>query len=676
MPFFIQASTADSGDGTWTDTSTLSGISVLPDKVLLIKPSGTQTNYDSIALAMAAATASDLAVVGPGRFTENVVIPDDVTLVGAYARETAVIEGTVVLGDLAQIENIEVDCAINGADCISYAGATLAVARNVIVRSSSGTPTNAFANNSTGSLTVYACVLATGTWDDAVHCPSGRIRVFDLVCVRPTLNRVFHAAGGILEVLGTEVYDTVTVTDTIYVEGGSFRSDGVNVTNAINAALNIQVDGVTLQISGGTLQGATYDVFVNPALTGTGTTVVAQGVRTRRERLSAPAGWLTTAEVTTLQFDDGVQDDSGVKVLGDFVVGAAGSGNELVAGEGDSSTRDMVSFSYANTEAVYTDITTELKSSTGSVVDLFGGTDANSAWYIGNTGRTFPGVKVDSTSAMVLGAGAVVWEYWNGAAWTAFNVLFTDSNAPYAQYGNAPFSTGASQQIRFDNDNMTGFATTAVNGTTAYWVRCRATVGFTTSPTAQRTKIGTNRTEINKDGFMEFFGAAEPERPLLTHQRLTDDLSGLSPGNVTINMTANIAITPIDNQFTSSAVDGFGWIRRVPVGSQTAKEITFRALFLPSNTDTGNMLFRFRYGTAQLGDLLNGSRTETTLTQLVAGGGVRDALQEVVFTFAVPEAVPGDVQSFSFERVGNDGTDTFTGNTEIVMIEATGSFWR
>jgi hypothetical protein len=96
--------------------------------------------------------------------------------------------------------------------------------------------------------------------------------------------------------------------------------------------------------------------------------------------------------------------------------------------------------------------------------------------------------------------------------------MSTKSTSPYTTYANETFAYGVSlpspisYQYRFGrNDN---WATTTVNGILGYWVRARLTTvsNITQIPSIIQIKLHTNRTEINADGFTEFFGRARPVR--------------------------------------------------------------------------------------------------------------------------------------------------------------------
>lgn len=92
----------------------------------------------------------------------------------------------------------------------------------------------------------------------------------------------------------------------------------------------------------------------------------------------------------------------------------------------------------------------------------------NDAFYWGVAGTIWTTAYLNLTTAGVYTA-TITWEFWNGATWTAFVPLISLT------------STG---QKTLTLGTLTGWATTSVNGATAYWVRARlsAVTSWTTSP--------------------------------------------------------------------------------------------------------------------------------------------------------------------------------------------------
>lgn len=83
----------------------------------------------------------------------------------------------------------------------------------------------------------------------------------------------------------------------------------------------------------------------------------------------------------------------------------------------------------------------------------------NDAVYFG-AGSTFSAISQQCSTGLVPTTGTFVWEFWNGSAWTS-----TSPTGTLAALGRNTVAFGT----------LTGWATTTVNGVSAYWVRVRLT---------------------------------------------------------------------------------------------------------------------------------------------------------------------------------------------------------
>ena len=101
-------------------------------------------------------------------------------------------------------------------------------------------------------------------------------------------------------------------------------------------------------------------------------------------------------------------------------------------------------------------------------------TEGDAIYFGGN--KKFSSVQIFLTTVGVYSDITIVWEYWNGSAWTTLSV--TD--------GTNGFQNSGTNEVAFTPP--ADWAKTTVNGVTAYWIRARATFGaspsITTAPLA------------------------------------------------------------------------------------------------------------------------------------------------------------------------------------------------
>ena len=115
---------------------------------------------------------------------------------------------------------------------------------------------------------------------------------------------------------------------------------------------------------------------------------------------------------------------------------------------------------------------------------------ADDAVYFGATAK-FAEIGLDVSATVGVYAGdSCVWEYWNGAAWTAVPAGFSDTTEPSFGSGARPFQQDGALVLPLAL--MTDWASTTVNGQAGYWVRSRVTsASITTIPimTARHKKV-------------------------------------------------------------------------------------------------------------------------------------------------------------------------------------------
>ncbi|KKM92023.1 hypothetical protein LCGC14_1222570, partial [marine sediment metagenome] len=369
-------------------------------------------------------------------------------------------------------------------------------------------------------------------------------------------------------------------------------------------------------------------------------------------------------------------------IIAELHVGTDQFPQESAFGEGDSHVRGLsVLKSVSLDVGAFTDITAILESPAGSSVTAFTTGAINNTLFIGGD-RTFQGIKLDTTTAIALGAGALVLEVSDGAGgWIAIDVCVCDSVLPYLSHGQTIFGRVAFEQIRFEDLSGVAWVAQAINAITKFWLRIRViTAGLGTNPVIESLKLGTNRTEINADGILEFFGTAEPVKEIIMHQRLLDDLTGSgSPGNAALVFSANITTTPIDNSFTNNNLDGLAAIVTVPEGLDTSRPVVLDVHWIPAVNGAGDVEWETNLVEVPLGASIDGSLPEVSNALIhVIGAGSIDVLQQSLLPFRITELAPGDQFVFSLFRDARAGNpqDTLAGNVEVVSIEMHGTFWR
>jgi hypothetical protein len=526
------------------------------------------------------------------------------------------------------------------------------------------------------------------------------------------------ASGGIATVTGLSITDDVTTTNFVLADGansllrlsschchGTLTTNGLYVTNtgsisATGTHIGDTVNAVRVGATAGTIIGSGLNITDSTAWdvqcqSAVGIIQIDSG-RTDFTKISNPLGGnVRTSGLSAFEGDEALA------VNAELIVGRHDAGREAVIGEGDSTTFGMAVLRNTNgTVGAWSNITAALASASGSTTALFAGTGVNQCvYFIAQTGAPYlwpafsPGIKANVATAMVLGAGSVIAETWTGAAWNTINTLETAANSPYTQYGNDILTRTGSHQIRLGvhaaapAGSVPVPVSTTLNGVTGYVWRIRITGIIGTIPILEQAKLHTNRTEMNADGFQEFFGNARQKRPILAHQRLSDDLAGASPGNGLMDFTTTIGLTAVDNRFNNNAFDGFAQVMHVNDGLDTSLPVTARIGWIPRGAGGGAVELELSWrvmtagqaGSAN-GDLIDGSLLDDGLLPVVETvvAGDDDRLLETEMSGFISSAIPGNIVPWRLYRDarGPNLDDTLAASIDIAYVQIVGFFWR
>lgn len=357
----------------------------------------------------------------------------------------------------------------------------------------------------------------------------------------------------------------------------------------------------------------------------------------------------------------------------------------------------MVAFS-DNGLGSFIDLTSFLKTRSGSTAGIFQGTGSGNVFYLGNLTRRFPGMKPQIVTPMVWGSGTGVWEFSTGAGgWQAFDVMHREDRGDGTSYGQEVFihdSASKPTKVNFCTiAENPAWVTDSVNGQTAYWVRFRLTGAITTVPIMERIKLAVNNVEIDNTG-IQFAGLARPLRTFFVHLSLADDLAGASPSNETLAFSSNIRVTPIDNEFVDGNNDGLGGIINIPKGLDTSSPITFRVGWAPSNNNSGTIDFKLYVASPiNVGSNIDSSAIPEVLyedtwdtlrpsgsNQSSAVPSVESTTQDQQYvseiTFSIPDSLPGTSFAYALRRNDNSDPDSYAGNAKISFIQMEGRFWH
>lgn len=609
-----------------------------PDRAVVVAKTALGADATSIADAITkanalspapSASAPAVIVVHPGVYsTPPFTLPNYVSLVGVGGAEAVILDASTATSAL---------CTTNGGGH-RIEGLTLRDANGVggvgiAVGGTSGTPVIA-------DCRIENC-------ETGVKCDgsSYAISLRNVTVDGGTTGVLVNGSGAIGEIDHVTLIDQTTGLD-LGASGGTVTGTDLRVVDDSGFTLHVRVQAST------SLLELMNSVF-----------------RTDKTDFNASA-------TVHLSFGSDVPGDPAYKIIGELHVGSEARPHESCFGGGDSHTRGMAAFTNTNGEAgTWNDITTQLRDLDSSPATLFAGTGVGNCFYLGGDFE-FPGIKAAVTTAR--SGGVLALEYWNGSAWTAIAHLSSDASSPYAQYAQDVFSRVSSEQIRFAD--RPSWATKSLNGTTKYWVRFRVTTALTTSPAADQCKLHTDRTEINSDGTVELFGAAEARRQIIWHRRLMEEMEGFAQPNENVDIATNLSIVGLNNRYQDGNKDGSIEIVHAPPGLDTSRPLILQVGWYKNAAGTGNVELQADVVLMNEGDVINGTLPYAQQLSQIVAVDARSPLELIITDFQI--ALPDLEQDGSFalalyrDAGGGNLDDTFNEDCTHIFSRLYGTFWR
>ena len=412
-----------------------------------------------------------------------------------------------------------------------------------------------------------------------------------------------------------------------------------------------------------------------------------------REKVSLPNGY---DKIRGLSMDLKTGDEV-VHSYSEFSVGRPEAGKESVFGEGDSYTRGMLVYTYNASTTAYSNVTSDVQTPGDSNTISFPATAADNAIYFTTTlldsssnKIIMSGIKTLLTVNLAVGSGSVIHEYWNGAAWSEVHHMGVTASGNYLTAGENYLENVNSYQVRFDDRLIQNAALNDPMGlgVTYYWVRIRVVTAITTSPSWDQIKIHCNRTELNQDGFLEYFGKARPIKSLQIGYGAFQAANN-SPANVDNYLSDTLAMGMIENSFLNSAIDKTGFNFYVPLDIDTSCPIRFRITYYGTIDGTDTIDWTVSWAHSTDGDTcytgVIGAPTtaagEQSIERSTAAPATEGQMKSEIFELNISGAVferssanSGDLIWIAITRTGT--ADAYAGNINIVNIIPFYTAWR
>jgi hypothetical protein len=445
-----------------------------------------------------------------------------------------------------------------------------------------------------------------------------------------------------VDVIGAKLLNMATA---IEAEGGSHvHINGIRVENASVDGIRVNDvgSGTTINIQSAVLENTTqHDLNLLSA-----TCLVEGSLSASLSKLNTVQGSSLYATVLDLE-----EDDEGLNILGELHIGTPETPAESVFGEGDSYTRGMLAYTYNG--ATYTDISVAARSPSASSF-TFPNTSIGTAIYIASDltvnslaeYHKYFGIKMTLSTSQV--GGVIAAEYYNGAAWVAFNTMTSESSGAYYTKADQLFLAAANgYQVRFDPNIDTAWTKTddpSVDANDRYWIRFRITTSPSVLPVFEQFKLHASRHEINSDGFGEDMGKARAYKTLPISWNIFDD-AGPAVGNQDLWLSSNCKSGFLNNSL--SAGDAVGTVTSLPSWVDTSAPLKLRVSGVPATT--GNYTLTAYLNSSKTGDVVDTSDPVSVVGEVSVTDSVAcTATQQAWWTFNL------DISDKGLEALASD----------------------
>lgn len=659
-----------------------------PANTILVGKKGS-VDFTSIAAALAKATTGTWIRVAPGVYVEPpLTVPDNVTVEGDDIFNTIVVpldpnSPMFTVGNNSQIGNLFINGVTNNACIYSPPGITDSYIYDAIFDNSvdgvkmAGNNVYVVCRNifSLASMTRALYSIATGL--------EGGILCNGLITRGGTSAQ---ADSSIIQLSG---YQGESGVNGLYANGGEIIINTASlyeITNVLRANNSGIIRGSGINV----VQPGTWDVLQEDS----NSQILVSSAQFSSDRISA-----VNFDNIKIDFNDTKEGDEGLTIMKELHVGAPELGQESVFGEGDSYTRGMLVY----TETVggtFADVSAAARSAAGSTF-TFPGIAADNKIYVasslingGDYLKHF-GIKALVSTAAVIGSGEIVAEYWNGSSWIEFHHMSSEASGNFYPYADQIFERTDDEQIRFNpNINGTWIKNDPISpaiGTNYFWMRYRIKTAITTAPIFEQFKLHSSRTEINNDGWTEFFGVGRPIKTIPWDYNTFKGISPNSPGDVNLialdypgGSIGDLKAGMLNNSFTGGVFKIIGKAIYAPYDIDTSAPLTLRMVFQTSAT--GDAAFNINFGVTADGDSITTSggaisiRGEQHLTAVktVTAANQQFSLDVDIDVSKVIPRRPGggpDIFWLSIGRLANSGLDTLNGTVNMIQISPTYTAW-
>ena len=579
--------------------------------------------YQTIAAAVAAATAPNMIIVGEGNYAENnpINVPAGVQIIskcGTLGWVHSVVTPNDPLSDVFVLQG-------NKAGISGLTIETPTAANKAAIRYTGG-------NGTTGSATFLGLLgTAAGSGDGIVvsSTGSGKIISFEIRYTGLNMGDMMKVEGGILatesvhvpntplggspahvfanrDTLGSPISRLQAIatnsgnSNSMHVfeaQGGTSVFYGVNWFNA-NNGVHITTNTYDVEIASGLID-CTTSVLVDPGLTGANGRLLISAFMSNS--FDYPNTWSEsdfTFEYVTKVTDNNVPAKAKVIRGADLNIGTTTKGGGLVVGRGPIHKNEMVVITSDNTASALVDganltnVTVEATSKDSSTFS-FQGTSVNHCIYFGTEEQDANALYLKHYGlelSIITGDsrdGAYVLEIWDGTQWTAIGSQSISSDEGYSYSSDHFWRSNSKEKFFYGVRPQTIWATKTIAGFTAYFARIRIAVAPTSLPSFEQTfLIPPASLKISPEGVLTKLGGAQTAIVQAQGSNIFSENGNVTNYSFTMGDGANAYTHNINNVLLDQVGEGLYWQTAIIQGTCSALPLFVEVGYSLTSTTT------------------------------------------------------------------------------------------
>jgi hypothetical protein len=533
-------------------------------------------------------------------------------------------------------------------------------------------------NNTTSGVTgqsLFGVTTGTSTIDSLLYCEAGKLE-----CIQPYVSQqskitnVINCNGSIAKIkVSTLVTASVNVTNAVVSNNGGYVEILSSIIDDATLGFKIGSDGTNSKIK--VFNCYIEDCVKDLEILSTDGIFRGSNVGISRDKFTSnsPNVW-----------GFGLSEfDNIFRSARDFAVGLDSMGANAYFGEGGEYKQSVMCTTWNGTTFVDKNIFTDNIS--------FPNLSTNSAIYFGDYhGHPFYSLKYYLTTAINLGSGSLVWEYFDGGVngWVVFDVFVRPSGYSNSLVNNAFSSTTNTKfTISFDyriksgvvesNANATGLVATTINSRSASWVRCRIASTITTSPVFSDLYLEGNSKGIRHNGSERSSGES---RGRVTSSLGYGDVQGTADAG-TINVSSNINYQLLEAKLNDGKTDSLYTRFIIPSNCDTSCGLSINLSIFGVHSGTGIKTAKLHLYSSltKQGTILNGTNPQSVIDfDFITPS---DDAQSKIYKLSLPKRIniasfsPLDVMHIVLTRLTNESGDN-KGDVTVQMVSVTYTIWE